>query len=296
MTKRRSSSSVVFLDSEEEGAKKRLAAYFLKRFFVRFHVSLILAFAFAVGLLSTKGFLALGLDTMHWRWPLALLLAYGAFLLGVRAWLSYVGLGRYLDDKDGNDGVGAEDVVDAVSNLVPDGTSIDLPNISGSGIGDAIGSVVEHAGSGGGGGASGDFSSALTDSGGSSGFSLPDLGDVGDLGGDDGCLPIIVVILILALLAAVLGVGVYLVWQAPFILTEAAFEAALAAGLVKAARRTDDPGWIGGALSASWKPFLLIFIFTLAVAALAESFAPEARTLMEAIDTLLSPPPADAVP
>lgn len=289
MTKPRSRSPVVFLDSEEEGAKNRLAAYFLKRFFVRFHISLILAFAFTAGLLATKGFLALGLETMHWRWPLALLVAYGAFLLGVRVWLSYVGLGRYLDDDKDND-IDLGDAADAVSNLVPDG-SIELPDLSGSGIGDSVGSVIEHAGGGGGGGASGDFAAAVADSG-SGGFSLPDVGDIGDLGGDDGCLPVLIVILILALLAAALGVGVYLIWQAPFILTEAAFEAALAAGLVKAARRADDPGWIGGTVSASWKPFLLIFVFAVTAAALAESYAPEARTLTEAIHTLLSPDPA----
>jgi len=289
MKQARPRSPVVFLDSEDEGAKKQLAAYFLKRFFVRFHISLILAFAFTAGLLATKGFLALGLETMHWRWPLALLVAYGAFLLGVRVWLSYVGLGRYLDDDSDID---LGDVADVASNLVPDG-SIDLPDISASGLGDSVGSVIEHAGSGGGGGASGDFAAAVVDSGGS-GFSLPDVGDIGDIGGDDGCLPIIIVILILALLAAALGVGFYLIWQAPFILTEAAFEAALAAGLVKAARCADDPGWIGGTLSASWKPFVLIFVFAVTAAALAESYAPEARTLMEAIHTLLADAPASA--
>jgi len=291
MNKPRPRSPVVFLDSEDEGAKKRLAAYFLKRFFVRFHISLILAFAFTAGLLATKGFLALGLETMHWRWPLALLAAYGAFLLGVRVWLSYVGLGRYLDDdKDNDSDIDLGDVADAASNLVPDG-SIDLPDISASGLGDSVGSVIEHAGSGGGGGASGDFAAAVVDSG-SSGFSLPDVGDIGDIGGDDGCLPIIIVILILALLAAALGVGFYLIWQAPLLLSEAAFEAALAAGLVKAVRRVDDPGWIGGTLSASWKPFLLIFVFAVAAAALAESYAPEACTLTEAIHTLLTDAPA----
>lgn len=264
----------------DASARQRLAGWLKERFFVRFHIALILAFAVAVGLLATRGFFALGLETMHWRWPLALLAAYAAFLLGVRVWLAYIGLGRYLERE-----------TDFDADLADPGISISGGD-SGSGVsfGDAAGQVVDVVGSDGsfgGGGASADFSAGMSesvvDSG--SGFALPDV-DV-DLGGaDEGCLPLIVLALVLALLAAVFGVGAYVVWQAPILLAEVAFEAALAAGLIRAARRVDDPGWIGGALSASWKPFLLVFVFLLAAAALTEKFAPEARTLPQAIRQL----------
>lgn len=267
----------------EASAKKRLAGWLVQRFFVRFHISLILAFAVGVGLLATRGFYAVGLETMHWRWPLALLTAYGAFLLGVRLWLAYVGLGRYLEREEGFD-------ID-----VPD------PGFSGFGadsgavpsFGDLGGQVLQSAGGSGGfggGGAAGDFSAlAGSDlgsvSGSGSGISLPDIDlDVG--GADEGCLPLVALVAVLVLLAAVLGVGFYIVWQAPFMLAEAAFEAAMAAGLIRSARRVDDPGWIGGALSASWKPFLLILVFSVIVAALAEKFAPQARTLPQAIQQM----------
>jgi hypothetical protein len=260
----------------DASARQRLAGWLKERFFVRFHIALILAFAVVVGLLTTRGFFALGLETMHWRWPLALLAAYAAFLLGVRVWLAYIGLGRYLERETDFD-VDIPDPGFSVSGG-DSGTHISF--------GDAGSQIIDTAGSNGGfggGGASADFSAGVSDSG--SGLALPDI-DV-DLGGaDEGCLPLIILVLVLALLVAVFGVGVYVVWQAPMLLAEVAFEAALAGGLIRAARRVDDPGWIGGALSASWKPFLLIFVFSLAAAALTEKFAPEARTLPQAIQQL----------
>ena len=277
-------------------AKQRLAAWLSQHFFIRFHLSLILGFCLAVGLLTTKGFLALGLETMHWRWPLALLAAYLAFLLGVRVWLAYVGIGRYLDN--GSSRVG--DVLDVV-----DGSG-------GGGSGSSGGGSLGGKGSGfspgggrfGGGGASGSFASvadarpnmsmpligdASSSSGGAgstgdSGFGKLFDGGGGGGGGDDG---ILVVLAIAALLAVIFGAGIYLIWQAPAMLAEAAFEGALAGGLVKSVRRVDDPGWVGGAVRASAVPFLVIFACAMTIAGLAEHYAPEARTLVEAIHILL---------
>ncbi len=275
-------------------AKQRLAAWLGQRFFVRFHLSLILGFSLAVGLLTTKGFLALGLETMHWRWPLALVAAYLAFLLGVRVWLAYVGIGRYLDN--GSSRVG--DVLDVV-----DGSGGGGSGSSGGGsLGGKGGGFSPGGGRFGGGGASGNFASAadarpnvsmplIGDAGSSSGGTgstgdsgLGKLFDGGGGGGDDG---ILVVLLIAALLAVIFGAGIYLIWQAPAMLAEAAFEGALAGGLVKSVRRVDDPGWVGGAVRASAVPFVVIFACAMTIAGLAEHYAPEARTLAEAIHILL---------
>jgi len=276
--------------ASEESARKRLAGWLEKHFLVRFHVALILAFSFAVGLLTTRALFYIGLETMHWRWPLALLAAYGAFLLALRVWLSYVGLGRYLEPKE-SAGIDLPDVGFSSSG----GGSVSSSG-SGSGVLDWAGDAIRPGSGGGqfgGGGASGDFSGlvgggAEVSSSAPSGIGLPniDLPDVGDLGGDDGCLPIIVLGIVLALLAAVFGVGIYLVWQAPLMLSEVAFEAAMAAGLVRSVRKVGDPGWVGGALSASGKPFALILVFSVIAAVLAEKYAPEAHTLPQAIRQL----------
>ncbi len=268
----------------ERSARQRLAGWLEQRFLVRFHVALILAFSLGVGLLTTRVFLHLGLETMHWRWPLVLFAAYGAFLLALRVWLSYIGLGRYLESETGLD--------------------IDLPELSvsgfsgsGSGSGSASGGLdwaseaLRTTGGGrfGGAGGSGDFS-ALVDveagasTGSPAGIGLPDI-DLPDLG-DEGFLPLVVLGIVVAVLLAVFGVGFYLIWQAPLLLAEVAFEAALAAGLVRSVRKVNDPGWVGGALSASWKPFALILTFSMIAAILAEKYAPDARTLPQAMHQL----------
>ena len=224
---------------DESVARAHLAQWLVQRFFVRFHIALILAFAMGVGLLTTRLFFYLGMQTMHWRWPLSLFFAYGGFLLGVRLWLSYVGLGRYLERSN----------------------TVDVPdfNISASDGHSCAANVC------------GDASSA------GHGF------DLDFLSIDEAVIPLAVIALILAALLIVLGCGVYVVWQAPFLLAEAAFEAAMAAGLIRSVRRMDSPGWMGGALKASWKPFLLILVFALMTAAVTERFVPQAHTLLEAI-------------
>lgn len=265
---------------DEAGGKKRLARMLGKRFFLRFHLSLILGFSFAVGLLATKLLLLAGLESLLIRWLLAVLLAYAGFLVGVRVWLAYIGLGRQFGDGD---------------------SSFDFPNVDFSGSGSSGGSTGANyvpdlptggAGSFGGGGASGDFAGAGVADGGnvglsgaSSGIKLPDIDlDIG--GGDDGCLAALLLMVIAAALLAVFGIGFYLVWQAPSLLAEAAFEAALAAGLIKSTRRITDPGWVGGAMKASWLPLLGILVLTALLAFIVEAFVPEAHTLLEAVRLL----------
>lgn len=271
-------------DSEQAG-KRKLAGLLAHRFFLRFHLSLILGFSFVVGLLATKGLLLFGLESLLLRWPLAVFAAYGGFLLGIRIWLAYIGLGRHLGDED------EESVADGALDVADLGFSSGGSS-SGSGIGADL-RVPEipggSSGSFGGGGASSDFAAAA-EGGSSLGDSLPsvDLPDL-DLGGaDDGCLPVLVLLAIAALLLAVFGVGVYVIWQAPFLLAEAAFEAALAAGLIRSAHRITDPGWIGGTVRASWKPLLWVLVITLLVAAVVEHYVPQARTLLEAVRLLLA--------
>ena len=290
-TKRRTTRKAHSVVSPEGSARQRLAGWLEQRFLLRFHLILILAFSFAIGLLATRLFLHLGLEAMHWRWPLALLAAYGAFLLALRLWLSYIGLGRFLAPEKSFD-IDFPDVALSGSSSGSDvGRGAGSGSGSGSGVFDWSGDAF--GGRFGGGGASGDFSAlvggelanvseSVSDT--SAGLDLPaiDLPDVGD----DGCLPFIILALILALLFAVFGVGVYLVWQAPLLLAEVAFEAAMAAGLVRSVRKVNDPGWVGGALSASWKPFALILLFSIMAAALAEKYAPDARTLPQAIHQL----------
>ena len=65
----------------------------------------------------------------------------------------------------------------------------------------------------------------------------------------------ILVVALVLLVSVVGGAAVWMVWQAPVILPEAAFEALLAAGLVKAARRSEARGWTRGVLKSTVIPF-----------------------------------------
>ena len=74
-------------------SRKGIAAALRSRFTLRFHTSILLLWTFSAGLLTTKALFALGMHSMFLRYSIAILVAYGAFLLGVRIWLAYVGAG-----------------------------------------------------------------------------------------------------------------------------------------------------------------------------------------------------------
>lgn len=79
------------------------------RFFPRFHVSLILLFAIAMGWVTDLLLLAAGLDKMAARYVLAIVGAYLTFLFGVYLWIEYSGIREYINVRKRNELIG-EDV------------------------------------------------------------------------------------------------------------------------------------------------------------------------------------------
>jgi len=61
-----------------------------QRFFVRWHMSLILAGVVLAGLGASRVLLALGVRSLPLRWLLVLAFAYGVFFVLVRLWMAYV--------------------------------------------------------------------------------------------------------------------------------------------------------------------------------------------------------------
>lgn len=235
-----------------------------KRYSLRFHMSLILLTTVCSGFLATRLLLALHLDNVLLRYPLAVIFAYLVFFVSVKLWLKYVASAPTVQTVHDN----SPDLLDVLP---------DLP-LTGPGNGG-----VFRGGGGGfdGGGASGGFgdaNAALADS--SAGL-IPDgvdsggIGDalgetVGDaaasaLGDEVGVAAVIVFAALAAIMAVVVGAGVYLVYEAPFILSEAAFEFVLAAGLMRGTRRIDSNDWVGSVFKTTAIPFGL----TLALALLA---------------------------
>jgi hypothetical protein len=273
-----------------ERLKARIGGALKRRFFLRFHVSLILLFTFCAGLVTTRVLLWLGIDTMWARYLLAMLVAYGAFLVGVRLWLAYVGASALPDA-----GLPGTSANASRKDACKGSGGLDLPfDFGGGGGGGAGGRALNlpFRGGGGadfaGGGASDSFVSAdagadllrsggdsagASGSGSGSGFSL-------DLGDADG---IVVLLLALLVLLAVVGSAAWIIWIGPEILVEAAFEAMLAGGLVKSLHGSGIGGWMGRVLWKTLLPFTLVAASAVAFAAIGQSAYPDARTFREVV-------------
>lgn len=267
--------------------KIKFTERFKNRHSLRFHMSLILMATVCAGFLATRGMLALHLDNVVLRYPLAVLFAYLVFFVSIKLWLKYVAAspparkahdhspdaGDLLPDMPiscpsdgyiqfhggggGFDGGGATDSFGEVTNAITDsGTDIIPGGIdTGGGIGDAVGDAV------------GDV-----------------VGGVAEGLGDEGGLVAIVVFAVLAAITAVVvGAGVYLVYEAPFILSEAAFEFILAAGLVRGARRIDSADWMGSVFKTTSLPFVVTLALATLAGYLMHQYFPEVTRISELI-------------
>ena len=107
------------------------------------------------------------------------------------------------------------------------------------------------------------------------------LDSIGDAAGgvDDG----IVWVLVLLLVAAVVLAGGWLVWQAPAILSEAAFSATLAGAVRKALRDEVGQHWARHVLRKSVIPFALVALIASGAGWGARVVCPQARTLKTAL-------------
>lgn len=256
--------------SDDDGRRRALGKTLAGRFWLRFHMSLLLGVAFVAGALANHLLLGVCVDHAALRWLLALAVAYAAFFVAMRLWLAYVGarpiggidLGNTLDSSDATGSGG--------------GGSIDVGSSASKGLG--------GGGRFGGGGASSPFDSAaprpavsVTSNASASsrgGFGI-DIGDDGDF--------IVLLLITLAIAAALIGGAAYLLVAAPHLLTDVAFGAALTHGFGHGVRKASaDPGWTGSVFAATWKPFVAVTV-TIVIAGLAfEHYFPGAHTLGEA--------------
>ncbi|WP_129127019.1 hypothetical protein [Geomonas oryzae] len=255
--------------------KESFTKDFKKRHSLRFHMSAILVATALSGVLASKLFLFLKVDNLVIRYPLAVLFAYLIFFLCIKLWLWYVTPRK-----------------ETRSNCT-DWLDIPTPSSSGSGGGD----VPSFEGGGGefsGAGASASFDAhttilsetpIATISEGSSGIA-DGVGDAvgeaaGALGEEGGLIGIVVLAVLAAVVATILGSAIYVVSEAPLILSEAAFEGLLAASLVKKARVIDDEDWIGSIFKTTWKPFATTLTVALIAAFILHVYFPEAKKLSE---------------
>ncbi|SRR6266511_794425 len=86
---------------------RALANTLAGRFWLRFHMSLMLAVAFSAGALGNRLLLEWPVHHAALRWLLALASAYGAFFIAMRLWLAYVGATSSFDSAAPRPSVGA---------------------------------------------------------------------------------------------------------------------------------------------------------------------------------------------
>jgi hypothetical protein len=262
---------------------------FKRRKPLRLHMTLILVATACSGFLATRIMLALHLENVLVRYPLAVVCAYLVFFLSMKLWLKYVAVSPTEHRTPDN----AADLIDVLPDVPGIWTGGDFPG------GDAL---LSGGGGFSGGGASGSFGEAfatVADSGADAVSSGVDMGrgigdSIGDAAGDalsglgdEGGVAAVVIFAVLAALGAVLvGAGLYLVYEAPFILSEAAFEFVLAASLVRGSRRIDSGDWVGSVFRTTVIPFTVTLALALLAGYLMHHYFPGVTRISELFSRL----------
>jgi hypothetical protein len=271
-----------------EASQKRVRAVLEHRFFLRLHMAAILGGTLLVGLGATRLLYALHLRNMAVRYAMSVTLAYSAFLGLIKIWLWYIDFcairARAQSGKSGDDWFDCLNFSSSGSSSFSASTD---------GVGDSFGS---GGGKFGGGGASGSWgegepatsnnlmaatvgSSQRSSSGGKGGGSSKGGGGGGDL--DLGELWLIV--LVVAVVLAVIASFAWIVYAAPAILGEVAFNAALAAALTRRTHQASCGRWIGGVLRSTAIPYVLILALTITMGWYAQKYCPSATRLTDAL-------------
>ena len=241
-----------------EALKRRLQ----RKSYPRLHASLILLLTGLAGFLVSFVLLRAGVTAMWLRYPVAILVSYGVFLILLRAWLS---LSRPRDWY-------LEDVVDTTLEVVTDTVESGDSGLGGGG----------DFGGGGAGGSWGQTVSTITStktsvstirpvkSSGSSGFSF-------DLDLDDGWW---VLLAIVALLGAAIA-ALYVVYIAPALLAEILLDGVLLAGLYERVKSIEHQHWLRSALRRTAVPAVIIVVFFAIAGYAMQRAAPEAHSIGE---------------
>jgi hypothetical protein len=204
----------------------RPRGYGLDRFFVRWHMTLILTGVVLAGVMANRGLLAVGVRSLAGRWLLAVLAAYVAFFGLVRLWMWYVT--AWSRDEP------------AAAGRAP---ARRRPSAASWSFGEGV--------------------------------SPP--GDADDI-------PSFLALLVLGLVLAVLvGLAAFVVAEVPALLADAAFEALLASGLLRASRRLEATGWTGSLFRATAVPFALVLVVTGLVAWAVGTSCPGARRFLDVL-------------
>lgn len=86
-----------------------------------------------------------------------------------------------------------------------------------------------------------------------------------------------------ALVLVIFGAGGYLIWVAPEILPDIAFNALLAGCLIGAVKRAESRGWVRSVVWSTWIPLTLVLLVTVGLAVVVHRECPGATKMMDAL-------------
>jgi len=264
---------------------------FKKRHSLRFHMLLILMATVCSGFLATKLLLGLHMENVMLRYPLAVIFAYLIFFISVKLWLKYI-TPQPAVQKAHNNSLDAGDFLpDTPISFSSDGAASAGEIFHGGGGAFDGGGVTDSFGETGNAFADSnpDIFSGGIDTGGGIGDAVGDVaGDVvsGALGDEGGVVAVVVFSVLAAIMAVMVGAGVYLVYEAPFILSEAAFEFILAAGLIRGTKRIDSADWMGSVFKTTSIPFVVTLALAILAGYLMHHYFPNVTRISELISRL----------
>ena len=228
----------------------------------RTHTLIILAFSGGVAFLSSVAMLRMGLELMAWRYPLAAVAGYAAFLVFIRVWVA-LQRGEFESHSDFH-------VADLPLPSVSDG---DPPP----------GAVLFAGGSSGGGGGGAEWGGA--EWGGETGASA-EASNVGDAFSTDASDFWPAVIVVAAALGGVL-VLLYVVYIAPLLLAEVIVDAAVVAGVYRRMQQQDAVHWTTSVVRRTWVPAVCMVLFLMAAGFGLQRIEPSARSIGGVVRALL---------
>jgi hypothetical protein len=263
--------------------KQAFEKYLQHRYSLRIHMFAILLVTALSGVLSAKGLLIVGALDFRVRYPLAVIFSYLVFFFCIKLWMNYIGAMN--DSKDALADSFAYSGPSAGSNI-PNPLSLikgGAGQISDEGLvpggGDFLGA-----------GASGSFSdpqvvlaaavspdsSAGQEAAGGIGKKI---GKAADALGDDNF--ILAALILLALVVTIFISAGFLLYGAPTILAEAAFQGVLATSLIKKTHTISDQSWAGSIFKVTWKPFAGTFAIAFFCGLVLHKFFPKAIRLAD---------------
>ena len=239
-------------------AIQRVRARLVRDSFPRVQMALIVALTGGFGLLASFAMLQVGMDSMAFRYPLALAVAYLFFLFLIWLWLR----------------TNAEDYLDVpnITDLAP------CPRLS-------AGTPDFKSGDGGdfgGGGATGSFDGSATVVNEATTSRLQGVGDsVGSVAdADELAIPLAAIALAIGIALA----SLYVVYIAPVLFAEVLVDGALSYALFRHLRGQDPQHWLSSTFRRTAFPFAASAVFLMAVGAAMAAYAPGAKSVGQVME------------